>query len=162
MCVVSALAVGCTSTGATPTDGTPTDGTVSQSPGSSTVSAASTTEGTTSVAASPTPSGGGPASTASLRITTLHADQTMTLPATIGYRITGPDVNAAAGYRVRVQAGAHTIDLPVTAAAGTVQLPMDKFLAGRRDLTFTLLGPGGTHIAGAVVVVHNILIVGPK
>lgn len=104
----------------------------------------------------------GGASTASLLITTLHADQTLTLPATIGYQVAGPTINATAGYRLRVQADSRTLDLPITAATGTIQLPLDKFLAGRRDLTFTLLGPAATTVSASAVTIHNVLIIGPK
>lgn len=118
---------------------------------------ASTTAGSTSMPArsdsTPTPSG-------ALRITTLHNGQTITLPTTVGFQVAGPVVNAAAGYHVRVQAGSRTLDLPITGATGTVQLPLDKFLAGQRDLTFTLLGPDDT--PASVVVIHNVMIIGPR
>lgn len=101
-----------------------------------------------------------PPSAGTLQITTLHNGQTITLPTTISYHIAGPAINAAAGYRVRIQADSHTLDLPISGATGTVQLPMDKFLAGKRDLTFTLLGPDNT--PASVVVIHNVMIIGPK
>jgi hypothetical protein len=41
---------------------------------------------------------------------------------------------------------------------------MDKFLAGKRDLTFTLLGPNNAPVSttASVVVIHNVMIIGPK
>ena len=150
--VAVALLAGCTSTSNPP---------AAAAHHSSGAPAPSTAGGTTPVSSASNPPGG-TASSASLRITTLHADQTLTLPATIGYQVAGPTINAVAGYRVRVQVDTHTLDLPIAAPTGTVRLPLDKFLAGRRDLTFTLLGPTGTPVPESVVTIHNVLIIGPK
>lgn len=103
-------------------------------------------------------------SAGALQITNLYAGETVTLPVTIGYRVTGPAIDAAAGYRLRVQADTHTLELPITSQTGTVTVPVDKYFAGQRDLTFTLLGPGNTPLnnPASVVVVRNVLIIGPK
>ncbi|HEX9337048.1 MAG TPA: hypothetical protein VF892_14230 [Pseudonocardiaceae bacterium] len=146
-CAAAVLLAGCTTSGTTAASPPP----------------ASTTAGSTAMPGQSTPAAGDPTPTPTaanaLQITTLHNGQTITLPATIGFQIAGAVINAAAGYHVRVQADSHTLDLPINSTTGTVQLPIDKFLAGKRDLTFILLGP---NTPASVVVIHNLMIIGPK
>jgi hypothetical protein len=113
--------------------------------------------------ASPSPSG----STAVVRITTLRSGQTITLPATIGYAVTGLHFDASSGYRLRVQLGAsgsYGLDLPISSPTGTVKLPRDKMLPGKRDLTFSLTRTGVTadQLSQRVASLTDVTIYGPK
>lgn len=162
-CCAGAIALaGCTSSG-------PAASTTSAGPPASAAQPTGAAQGTPPVTSEPGhepgSASGNPAGVplvGTLRITTPQPGQTITLPATIGYQVTGLTVDARAGYQLSVQAGTHTVELPISAATGTVRLPIDKLLAGTRDLTFRLIGPGLAAAPESVVVVRNVLITGPK
>jgi hypothetical protein len=60
--------------------------------------------------------------------------------------------------------GSYSLDLPLTGPVGTVTLPRDKMLPGKRDLTFTVVRRGGTAAWSAQHAAHiaDITIYGPK
>jgi hypothetical protein len=94
----------------------------------------------------------------------LRSGQTITLPATIGYAIIGLRFNASAGYRLHVQVGgpgSYSLDLPISSPSGTVELPRDKMLPGKRDLTVSLTRTGVTRLS-RVVRLNDVTIYGPK
>jgi len=92
-----------------------------------------------------TPSTGGPSrpgTAPELRITSLRPGGTIALPATLGYTITGLRFTASDGYRLHLSlggSGSYSLDLPLDGPAGTVTIPLDKMLPGKRDLSFTVV-----------------------
>jgi hypothetical protein len=97
----------------------------------------------------------------------LRSGQTITLPATIGYAITGLRFNGPARYRLHVQLGdpgSHSLDLPINGPIGTVELPRDKMLPGKRDLTISLTRTGVTsaQLSQRVARLNDVTIYGPK
>ncbi|MEV6054830.1 hypothetical protein [Streptomyces sp. NPDC052107] len=117
-----------------------------------------------------TPSTAGPSrpvTTPELSITTLRPGGTITLPATVGYTITGMHFTASAGYRLRLTLGgseSYGLDLPLKGPTGTVTIPLDKMLPGKRDLTFTVVREGGRPAwpAQRAADVADVTIYGPK
>ncbi|MFI6358499.1 hypothetical protein ACIBJF_39170 [Streptomyces sp. NPDC050743] len=117
-----------------------------------------------------TPGTAGPSRTTTtpeLSITTLHAGATISLPATIGYNITGAHFTASAGYRLRLTlggSGSYSLDLPIKGPTGTVTIPLDKMLPGKRDLTFTVVRAGGASAWSTQhgTEVAHVTIYGPK
>ena len=106
-------------------------------------------------------------SMAVVHITTLRSGQTISLPATIGYTISGLRFNATAGYRLHVQVddpGSYSLDLPISGSAGTVELPRDKMLPGTRDLIISLTRTDVTPARPAQRAAHlnDVTIYGPK
>lgn len=104
---------------------------------------------------------------AAVHITTLRSGQTISLPATIGYAISGLRFNTTARYRLHVQVGnpgSHSLDLPISGPTGTVELPRDKMLPGKRDLIISLTRTGVTPTRPAQRVAHlnDVTIYGPK
>ncbi|GAB3959934.1 hypothetical protein GCM10029978_008010 [Actinoallomurus acanthiterrae] len=102
-----------------------------------------------------------------VHITTLRSRQTISLPTTIGYAISGPRFNAAAGYRLHVQVGntgSYGLDLPISGPTGTVQLPRDKTLPGKRDLIISLIRADTTsaRLAQRPARLNDVTIYGPK
>lgn len=102
-----------------------------------------------------------------VRITTLRPGATLTLPAAVGYTITGLRFTASDGYRLQLTlggAGSYRLDLPLTGPTGTVTIPRDKMLPGKRDLTFTVVREGGASASPAQRAAHvaGITIYGPK
>jgi hypothetical protein len=102
-----------------------------------------------------------------VHITTLRSGQTISLPATIGYAISGLRFNATARYRLHVQVGnrgSYSLDLPISDPTGTVELPRDKMLPGKRDLIISLTRTGVTsaRLAQRVARLNDMTIYGPK
>jgi hypothetical protein len=131
---------------------------------SATPSAKPTAEGTG------TPSTAGPSGTVTVpdvSITTLHSGGTITLPATVGYTITGLHFTASDGYRLHLTLGAsgpYSLDFPLKGPTGTVTIPRDKMLPGKRDLTFALArkGQASTLSTQHAAHVNDVAIYGPK
>ncbi|WP_327432957.1 hypothetical protein [Streptomyces sp. NBC_01236] len=156
---------GCTSGGGT-SAGPSTSHTPSTPPATDTAPSAThtTPQGTG------TPSTAGPsrpATTPELSITTLRPGGTITLPATVGYTITGLRFAASDGYRLHLSlggAGSYSLDLPLTGPAGTVTIPRDKMLSGKRDLAFTVVRKGDVSAWSTQHATHvaDVTIYGPK
>lgn len=109
-----------------------------------------------------------PAVTASqelaLQILSPEPGQTVTLPMTVRYVMTGLDQAGLSRYQIRMEVSpALTRDFAVEGATGTLQVPTDKFIPGRRDLRFTVV-QNGQPVAGpaATVTVPGVTIIGPK
>ncbi|MFF4576039.1 hypothetical protein [Streptomyces sp. NPDC001410] len=108
-----------------------------------------------------------PATTPELNITTLRPGGTVTLPATVGYTISGLHFSASDGYQLRLSLGgsaSYSLDLPINSPAGSVTIPRDKMLPGKRDLTFTVVREGGASAWSTRHAVHvdDVTIHGPK
>ncbi|MQY39636.1 hypothetical protein SRB17_76630 [Streptomyces sp. RB17] len=160
------LLVGCSSgddsAGPTPSRTTTTP---TPSPAETEPSATHTTPGETGTPSTAVPSR--TATTPELSITTLHAGATISLPATIGYAVTGAHFAASAGYRLHLTlggSGSYSLDLPIKGPTGTVTIPLDKMLPGKRDLTFTVVRAGGASAWAAqhAAEVADVTIYGPK
>ncbi|GAA2518785.1 hypothetical protein [Streptomyces longisporus] len=125
---------------------------------------------TPTTASTGTPSTAGPSGTATVpavSITTLRSGGTLTLPATVGYAITGLHFTASDGYRLHLtlgSSGSYGLDLPLSGPSGTVTIPRDKMLPGKRDLTFTLArkGQASTFSTQHAAHVNDVAIYGPK
>ncbi|MET8243783.1 hypothetical protein ABZV31_04710 [Streptomyces sp. NPDC005202] len=117
-----------------------------------------------------TPSTAGPSrsvTTPELGITTLRPGGTITLPATVGYTITGLHFTSSDGYRLHLTlggSGSYSLDLPLDGPAGTVTIPRDKMLPGKRDLTFTVVRAADVSAWSAQHATHvaDVTIYGPK
>lgn len=161
------LLVGCSSRGGDSAEPAPSRTTAAPTP-SATAGGPSATHAMPSKTGAP--STAGPSrntTTPALGITTLRAGGTISLPAKIGYAITGTHFAASAGYRLHLTlggAGSYSLDLPIKAPTGTVTIPLDKMLPGKRDLTFTVVREGGASAWSAqhAVEVADVTIYGPK
>ncbi|WP_406470105.1 hypothetical protein [Streptomyces sp. NBC_01615] len=108
-----------------------------------------------------------PATTPELGITTLRPGGTITLPATVGYTITDLHFTASDGYRLHlalVGSGSYSLDLPLDGPTGTVTIPRDKMLPGKRDLAFTVVREGDVSAWSTQHATHvaDVTIYGPK
>lgn len=102
-----------------------------------------------------------------LGITTLRPGGTITLPATVGYTITDLHFTASDGYRLHlalVGSGSYSLDLPLDGPTGTVTIPRDKMLPGKRDLAFTVVREGDVSAWSTQHATHvaDVTIYGPK
>ncbi len=127
-------------------------------------------------AANPTtPSNGGstaPASPASesnapvLRILSPKSGDTIQVPATLEYAISGMSASSLEQVRLRLTIGTpafYTLDFRLNALQGTATLPDDKLIAGRRDLSFFLVTTSGGALSdSAAMTVSNVTIVGRR
>ncbi|MFE2474147.1 hypothetical protein [Streptomyces mirabilis] len=158
------LLAGCSSGGGSSAGPSPSRTTPAPSATASTPSATHTTPG------SRNPSASGPSAPAAVpdvSITTLHSGGTITLPATVAYTITGLHFTASDGYRLHLTlggAGSYSLDLPLSGPTGTVTIPRDKMLPGKRDLTFTVVREGSASASLAQHAAHvaKVTIYGPK
>lgn len=102
-----------------------------------------------------------------LEITSLHDDQTVTLPASVTYRISSFPVGPAPlGHLQLTAPGIAPIEIPLTAPAGTFTIPDTKsqFLPGRRDLAFALVTAADVAPPNpeANVTIHDVTIIGRR
>jgi hypothetical protein len=87
----------------------------------------------------------------------------LTLPATVHYTVTGYPIGAGAGQVVATGEG-HPVARGQSGPAGTIILPDDKALTGRRDLTFTLVDANGAPLTNveATVKVYGVTLAGRR
>ncbi|MFF0133415.1 hypothetical protein ACFYTG_48490 [Streptomyces mirabilis] len=158
------LLAGCSSGGGSSAGPSPSHTTPAPSAATPTPSATHTTPGS----GNPSTSGpSAPATVPEVRITTLRPGGTITLPATVGYTITGLHFTASDGYRLHLTlggSGSYSLDLPLSGPTGTVTIPRDKMLPGKRDLTFTVVREGSASASPAQRAAHvaEVTIYGPK
>ena len=88
---------------------------------------------------------------------------TLDLPATVRYKVTGFRVGTGAG-KIIASNGASDVALQPGTQTGTFVLPDDKTLTGRRDLTFALADATGTKLPNreATVKVYDVLLAGRR
>ena len=77
----------------------------------------------------------------------------LTLPATVHYTVTGYTVGTGAGQVVATGEG-QPVARAQSGPAGTIVLPDDKRLTGRRDLTFTLVDANGAPLTNVEATVR--------
>jgi hypothetical protein len=103
-----------------------------------------------------------------LRILTPRDNETITLPAEVRYEIAGFDAGLPPGVHLHLLIGnpavGDPIELDLASLAGTVTLPDDKNLAGRRDLIFVLAQPDHTAFPNpqASVTIRGVIIMGRR
>ena len=87
----------------------------------------------------------------------------LTLPATVHYTVTGYTVGTGAGQVVATGEG-QPVARAQSGPAGTIVLPDDKRLTGRRDLTFTLVDANGAPLTNveATVRVYGVTLAGRR
>jgi hypothetical protein len=99
-----------------------------------------------------------------LQILSPEPGQTVKLPMTVRYAITGLDQVSLSRCRIRLEVSPSLAqDFAVEGATGTLQVPTDKFVPGHRNLRFTVV-QDGQPFAGpdATVAVPDVTIIGPK
>lgn len=98
-----------------------------------------------------------------LQLAGLADGASLHLPAVVHYTVTGFKVGPGAGM-IAAYDGTTEIALQPGPDAGSVTLPDDKRLTGRRDLTFVLEDATGTRLANreAVVRVYNVVLAGRR
>src|SRR5262245_44325851 len=76
-----------------------------------------------------------------LEILSPQPGQTVDLPMTVRYVVTGLDQASLSRCRIRLEVSpaARTQDFSLEGASGTLQVPTDKFIPGYRDLRFTVV-----------------------
>lgn len=101
-----------------------------------------------------------------LTITNPAQDAIWSLPGEIIYALPGnAPIAQAAALRVSVVGVTDEVrvESPLAAsAAGMLTMPADKRFTGRRDLRFDLVGPDGVPLSGAVAIVRDVTIEGPR
>jgi hypothetical protein len=87
----------------------------------------------------------------------------LTLPATVHYTVTGYPIGAGAGQVVATGEG-HPVARGQSGPTGTIVLPDDKTLTGRRDLTFMLVDANGAPLTNveATVKVYGVTLAGRR